>query len=162
EINHAGGVLGRPLQLVNKDDHFDPAMGTQAINDLVAAGPPAVVLGSVMSQVTLAVAAVAVPHPVPHISPASSSPLPTPYAAHADDGYLFRTSPSDALQGKLLAERAHAKGFTNVGVIHLPGPYGEGLAAAFSNEFANLGGTITISKEYTPNQTSYTALLGDV
>src|SRR5262249_35995586 len=80
EINHAGGVLGRPLQLVNKDDHFDPAMGTQAINDLVAAGPPAVVLGSVMSQVTLAVAAVTVPNHVPQISAASTSPMLTTYA----------------------------------------------------------------------------------
>src|SRR5205823_590615 len=104
EINKAGGVLGTTLALVNKDDGSDAAKGATAAQALVDLKVP-VVIGAAGSSISLSVAAVLAPAKVVQISESSTSPDLTTFA---DDGYLFRTCPSDALQGVLLAECAKA------------------------------------------------------
>jgi branched-chain amino acid transport system substrate-binding protein len=127
EHNEAGGALGRPLELVDRDDASTADRGADAANELIAAGVP-VVIGGVLSSITVRVSALTSAAGVVQISGASTSPL----ISNLDDkGYMFRTITSDVNQGLLLAKRAKAKGFTKVGVFSIPGPYGEGLASAF-------------------------------
>jgi branched-chain amino acid transport system substrate-binding protein len=164
EINKAGGVLGgSKLALVNKDDGTDAsnmsAKGRAAAMDLINAKVP-VIFGAIGSQLTLDVATVTGPANVVQISGSSTSPAIT--TQHATDPYLFRTCPSDALQGKLLANRAKAKAFSKVAIIHLPGAYGVGLADAFQTSFTAQGGTVTVDQEYTEGMQSYVSLLTGV
>jgi ABC-type branched-subunit amino acid transport system substrate-binding protein len=158
EINAAGGVLGKDLTVVNRDDGTNEAKGATAAKALADLGVP-VVFGATGSAISLKVGEVLLPAKIVQVSFSSTSPLLT---SVADDGYLFRTCPSDALQGKLLARRARAKGFTKVAVIHLPGAYGKGLADAFAQSFVEAGGTAPTVDEYTEGAGSYTTFLSAV
>jgi ABC-type branched-subunit amino acid transport system substrate-binding protein len=155
EINTAGGVNGADLDVVNKDDASDATGAANAADALVALKVP-VVIGAVGSGKTLAAAPKLYGAQIAMISPSSTSPEIT---SLQDNGYVFRTCASDALQGKLLAKRARAKPFSKVAVIYIPDPYGTGLASAFAADFTAAGGTVTFNQSYTEGQQSYMALL---
>ncbi len=159
EVNDAGGLLdGKTVVLTNQDDGSDEGLATAAAQAHVDAGITAFV-GAVGSGFSLAAADVATPAGVVMVSPSSTSPLLSDYA---DDGYFFRTCPSDALQGTLLAQRALAAGHTTAAIIHVPGAYGEGMADFFETTFTGGGGTITSKIEYTEEQSDYIQLWTDI
>jgi branched-chain amino acid transport system substrate-binding protein len=154
-INEGGGVLGLPLELVHIDDRSDEARGVDAARSLVDQGLGAV-LASFWSSGTLAVAEVTVPAQVVQVSSEATSPDLTTFE---DDGFLFRTIPSDALQGRLLAQRAIELGHARAAVLHEPGSYGAGIAQVFAAEFAALGGEVSSVRAYVEGQISYRDLL---
>ena len=78
------------------------------------------------------------PGGIPHISPSATSPAITDAD---DDGYLFRTTGSDAVQGVVLAQLVESEGHTNVGVIFRDDAWGQGLSEVFN---ANYSGTATL------------------
>lgn len=157
-VNDSGGVLDSELAFDNRDPALDPGRATQAATALVNAGVGAIV-GSTASGITLAAAEVTVPGGVVLISGASTSPSITGYA---DNGLLWRTISSDALQGRVLAARARAKNFTRAATIYVPGAYGQGLSDTFETAFEAAGGTVTSANAYTEDQQSYAALLATV
>ena len=96
------------------------------------------IVGPLASGVTIAVTeSVAAPAGVVVISPSATSPGITTVD---DDGFLFRSTTSDAAQGVVLAQLAADEGIDNVGVVYLNGAYGQGLADAFEAAFE---GTVT-------------------
>ena len=100
EINAAGGIGGRPLQLVQRDDYADVDSAVFVASDLYEAGVAAVI-GHLFSSTTLAAAPVynGGEDPVAAISPSSSSPD----ISTAGD-YTFRICPSDLAHGAALAK----------------------------------------------------------
>jgi ABC-type branched-subunit amino acid transport system substrate-binding protein len=147
EINKAGGVLGANLVLKYIDDQSnkanDPGAAMALIND---AGVQAI-LGSGPSSETLAIAPFTADAGVVQISGSSTSPAISTFPSN---GYLFRTAPSDAFQGKLLANQAIAKGtINNVGVIFVNSAYGIGLSSEFETAFTAGGGHVVASVEFT-------------
>ncbi len=157
EINAAGGVLGKKLKVVHRDDGTDTGKAKAAAEALVAAEVP-VVIGGVGSAFSLAAAEVLAPAKITQISPSSTSPLLTTFE---DDNYLFRTCPSDAFQGKLIAQRSRAKGHQKAAVLFPNGAYGEGFANAFEQGFEAAGGTV-FRHGYESGQTNFATLLGAV
>ena len=89
---------------------------------------------------------------VPTISPSATSPA---VSAANDNGYLFRSTTSDAAQGPVLAQLAVDEGYDNVAVLFLNDAYGQGLADAFEAAFS---GTIT-KASFEDGQASYLAEL---
>jgi ABC-type branched-subunit amino acid transport system substrate-binding protein len=158
EINASGGVLGQTLVIDNEDDGSDPNRSATVATDLVAKKVPAIV-GGTASNNTLVAAGVTIPSGTILISGAATTPALT---GLADGDTVFRTCPSDALQGKLLAERATAQGFTSVAVVWIPGAYGAGLTQSFVANFEAAGGTVSFNQMYTPGQMSYHDLLNQV
>jgi len=75
------------------------------------------------------------------ISPASTSPLITYLPADKGKDLLFRTCPSDALQGVAAGELA-AKYYKTASVIYVNNPYGQGLAQQFKKSFEKHGGKV--------------------
>jgi ABC-type branched-subunit amino acid transport system substrate-binding protein len=140
EINAAGGVNGQPLDIrVMYDNNNSPAAGVPAAQALVDSGVVAII-GANASAVTIPVAQqVTIPANIALISPGSTSPL---ISTLADNNTVFRIPPSDALQGRLLAEKVWGEGHTSVAIFGLDEPYGNGLADAFSQRFVALGGSI--------------------
>jgi branched-chain amino acid transport system substrate-binding protein len=160
EINAAGGVLGSSLKLVNKDDKSTQEGAVEAAKALIDLKVPAVI-GAIASRITLAAAELTSAAGIVQIAPSSTSPLIT--AAHATTTpLLYRTCPSDALQGTLLARRARDRGFSKAAVIYVPGAYGKGLADVFASDFVARGGTMTDAVEYVENQNSYVDTLAKV
>ncbi|MDP2228848.1 MAG: ABC transporter substrate-binding protein [Moraxellaceae bacterium] len=140
EINAAGGVNGRPLALqIAYDGNNNAVLGVQAAQQLVDSGVVAII-GANASRVTLPVAEqVTIPAGVALISPGSTSPL---VSQLVDNDTVWRIPPSDALQGRLLAEKVWDEGHNTVAVFSLDEPYGQGLAGAFRDRFLALGGSI--------------------
>jgi ABC-type branched-subunit amino acid transport system substrate-binding protein len=157
EINASGGVLGRNIQIVNIDDHTEIGGATAAAESHYASGIPAVI-GAIGSAWTIEAAEVAANGMV-LVSPTSSSPLITDLD---DNGYVFRTCPSDALQGRLMAERAISAGIQTAAVIYIEGAYGGEMTATFTDSFVAAGGIVTSSIAYDENQSSYVELWAEV
>jgi len=158
EINGRGGVLGKQLELVHRDDGTETTGASSGATALANAGAT-VIIGATGSGVSLAAFGALKGKNVVQIATSATSPALT---TEVDDGYLFRTCSSDALQGKLLAARARAAGHSDVAIIHIPDAYGSGLAAAFTSAFTTAGGTVTLTREYVIGEPSFTTLVGDV
>ena len=152
-INAGGGVFGKDVVLVTGDTGLDAVKGVEEASRLVEIAGAHVMVGPLSSSVTIAVAeGVTSKAKVPTISPSATAPG---ISVANDDGYLFRSTTSDAAQGPVLAQLAADEGYTNVGVLFINDPYGQGLSGAFESAFQ---GTLT-SSSYEAGQTTYLAEL---
>jgi len=139
EINRQGGVDGRLLELVQRDDYGDPDSAVFVATDLYEAGVSAVI-GHIFSGMTLAAAPVynGGPDPVAAISPSSSSPD----ISTAGD-YTFRICPSDLAHGVALAKWVHdTLKLTRGAVLYLNDQYGRGVRQTFVRDFVRRGGVL--------------------
>jgi branched-chain amino acid transport system substrate-binding protein len=139
EINGQGGVDGRLLELIQRDDYGDPDSAVFVATDLYEAGVSAVI-GHIFSGMTLAAAPVynGGPDPVAAISPSSSSPD----ISTAGD-YTFRICPSDLAHGIALAKWVHDTLKLERGaVLFLNDQYGRGVRQTFVRDFVRRGGIL--------------------
>ena len=155
EINEAGGVNGRMLELIIEDGKCNGKDATAAMNKLVNVDQVKYVLGGLCSGETLAAAPLANDNNVVLISGGSTSPDLT-----TDGGaYFFRTIPSDANQGKVLAELAYnTNEWKKVGAIQEQTDYATGFYKAFADRFEELGGEITV-EAFPSNSTDFRTAL---
>ena len=138
QLNAAGGPLGRKIELIHRDSQTDPTAGIDAAKKLVELDKVVAIVGALSSGVTIPVAtSVTIPSGIVQISPASTSPQLTDLQ---DNDLLFRTCPSDALQGKVSGRLAKTLGFQTVSTIYVNNPYGSGLSKTFSQTFGEHGG----------------------
>ena len=135
---------GYPVEIVYGDTETNPTAAVEAARKLVDVDQVHAVIGAAASSSSLAVAeAVTIPKGVPQISYASTSPLLTILPADEGQDFLFRTVPSDALQGVVLAGVAVEQGYTNVAILYVNNPYGQGLKDNFQAAFEAAGGTVS-------------------
>jgi ABC-type branched-subunit amino acid transport system substrate-binding protein len=150
QVNEAGGVLGRQVALVAADDATNPQVGVDAAQRIVNVDGVVGIIGALSSGVTIPIATtVSAAAGVPQISTASTSPVITTLDDH---GFLFRTTPNDALQGVVLADVVRQQGIGKVAVVYVNNDYGKGLADAFTDAFE---GEVTASVAYEERQASY-------
>jgi branched-chain amino acid transport system substrate-binding protein len=157
EASDSGNLLGGEKIVVVRADStcIDNAAATAGAERLVTSEKVVAIMGADCSGVTTAIANnVAVPNGVPMISPSATSPALTTIE---DNGYFFRTAPSDARQGQLLAEITMARGIKQVAVTYVNSDYGKGLSDSFGNAYKALGGEITISVPHETGKADYSA-----
>ena len=143
QINAAGGIDGRRLELVYRDDSTNPQMGLDAARELVEKEHVAVVLGPLSSTVTLRVAPYCERQRVVLVSPSAAAPEIT------DAGeYVFRTYPSELLEGASMAEFARDLGLDRVGILAVDNPYGSSLTRVFEGRFQDAGGSIALVRTF--------------
>ena len=145
QINGTGGIEGRPLELVEKDDYADPDSAVFVATDLYEAGVSAVI-GHLYSGTTLAAAPVynGGSDPVAAISPSSSSP-----DISTAGEYTFRICPSDLAHGAALARWVHdTLRFERGAVLYLNDQYGRGVRQMFVREFLRRGGSLVSIDPY--------------
>lgn len=139
-INLAGGVLGAEIALVHKDTGTDRDIAKDNAIRLVEEEKVGAIVGAPSSGVTVHVArSVTIPRHVVLISPSSTSPDITTLE---DDDFVFRTAPSDALQGVILARLARELGFDSASTLYVDNAYGQGLSNKFAEEFTMKGGEV--------------------
>lgn len=156
EINQSGLFLGgRGIEAVRADSTCtDAAAATAAAEHLVGEGV-AVILGAACSGATGSVVSnVAVPNGILTLSPSATSPG---LSQIDDHGLFFRTAPSDARQGEVLAELTKERGIDAVAVTYTNNDYGKGLSDSFIRAFEALGGSITVSVAHQDGKADYTA-----
>ncbi|WP_299955695.1 ABC transporter substrate-binding protein [uncultured Roseobacter sp.] len=150
---------GRRIEPVRADSTcIDTALAVSAAERLVTSEGVAALIGADCSGAASAVVAqVAVPHGILSISPTATSPGLTELD---DRGLFFRTAPSDARQGEVLADVLKARGIETVAVTYTANDYGAGLASSFRDAFTRLGGKVTIELPHTDGKGDYSAEVG--
>jgi len=141
-----------------EDTATNPSQGVSGAEALVNAGYP-MICGALSSEVSLQIASnVAVPSGTTMCSPASTAP---DFTTLEDDDYFFRTPPTDALQGAVLAQIAAERlEHDSAATLYLNNTYGSGLSAGFVDAFENeYGGTITNTVSFSKGQSSYSSQL---
>lgn len=139
EVNAAGGVNGRKINMVYEDGKCAPTEATNAANKLMNVDKVIAIDGAVCSSETASFAPTAMQNKVIVISPGSSAPN-----LSNTGKYFFRTYPSDAFQGKFAAEYAYnVLKARKVAVLYHVTDWGRGLKDKFVARFQELGGEIT-------------------
>ena len=151
------GLAGKiQVKLVGSEDGQTQASASvEAATKLVKSDHANVLIGEMASSATIPMAqSVSIPNHVVQISPTSSAPQLTTIA---DQGYLWRTYPSDTLQGKVLAQAAisaFGKGATvNIGSRN--DAFGTALKQLFVAQFTKLGGKIGVDESWNPDQATF-------
>ena len=160
EVNDSGKFLeGVTLVSVRADSTcVDSAAATAAAERLVTTDGIVAIMGADCSGVTGAVLSnVAVPNGVPMVSPSATSPA---LSEVEDNGLFFRTAPSDARQGEVLAGILQERGISSVAVTYTNNDYGKGFADAFEAAFTGTGGQITLTSPHEDNKADYSAEVG--
>ena len=156
-VNRAGGVHGASVVIISRDTAVSPVQGVDAAKALVDVENVVGIVGALSSGVTIAVAqSVTIPKEILMISGASTAPGIT---VLEDNDLVFRTTPSDASQGVILARLAQEQGYETVGIMYVNNAYGEGLADQFEESFTELGGTVTAKVPHEDVQPTYASEL---
>ena len=160
EASESGGFLGgRKVMPVRGDSTcVDAAAATATAERLITSDGVAAIMGADCSGVTIAVTNnVAVPNGVVMVSPSATSPA---LSTIEDKGYFFRTAPSDARQGEVLAQVAKARGIESIAITYTNNDYGKGLAESFSGAFEAIGGRVELSASHEDGKADYSAEVG--
>lgn len=156
EVNGAGGVLGRPLDLVTEDDRSITEEARTAAQKLLQRDEVVALLGEVASSRSLAAAPEAQRAHVPMISPASTNPRVTEVG-----DYVFRACFIDPFQGAVMAKFARETlGADRVAILFdFKQDYSVGLADFFRKTFEAQGGKIVADERYTSGDIEFRAQL---
>ncbi len=156
EASDSGSLLGGKKIKVERADStcVDSAAATSAAEGLVSNGVVAI-MGADCSGVTGAIASnVAVPNGVVMISPSATSPGLTTIE---DKGYFFRTAPSDARGGQILADITKDRGVKSVAITYTNNDYGKGLADVYKAAVEAHGIIVTTSAAHEDGKADYAA-----
>ncbi len=147
EINAAGGINGRMMELIVADDKCSKD-GASTFNKLVHADKVDVIIGPVCSVAASPGIPIAQAAGVPTIIHATAAGLPR------EGKYIFRDNPSDAFQGKFAAEYVKNELKKNkVAVLYTKNLWGEGIRDVFINQFKSLGGEIVYEESVSQEST---------
>ena len=156
EASDSGSLLGGQSIAVERADStcVDSAAATSAAEGLVSGGVVAI-MGADCSGVTGAIATnVAVPNGVVMISPSATSPGLTDLA---DNGYFFRTAPSDARGGQILADITKDRKIKSVAITYTNNDYGKGLADVYAGAVKAHGIKVTAMAAHEDGKADYSA-----
>ncbi|MCU1422084.1 MAG: amino acid transporter substrate-binding protein [Microbacteriaceae bacterium] len=157
-INAAGGVLGKPVVVIHEDSG-DVSTGAMeaAVNDLVTKkadviiGPSSSVLAErVLPKTTAA--------KLPMISPAATSVRLT---GLGKGGWFFRTVPSAAAQGTVLA-KAIGNGKAKIALVYLDDQTGQAILSTLTAGLAASGGKLVSTQPFQTDTTDFSAIIAAV
>lgn len=122
EINTSGGVLGRPIQLVERDDEAKNERGVQIAQELIHREKVVASLGYINTGVTMAAASYYEEAKIPMITPGPTGTALTKEFPH----YIFRVSLPDSIQAEMIAREAiDRQGFKKVAILADSTNYGQ-------------------------------------
>lgn len=162
EVSESGLFLGgSTITPVRADSTcVDSSAAQAAAERMISSDGVVAIMGADCSGVTMAVLQnVAMSAGIPMISPSATSPA---FTTTESNGLFFRTSPSDARQGAILAGIVMERGFNEVALTYTNNDYGAGFANAFEESFLGMGGTITSKVAHEEARGDYSAEVGQL
>lgn len=151
EVNTAGGVDGKQLELVYEDSKCDGSAATTSTQKLVNVDGVDFILGGTCSGETLAAAPITQEARVLLLSPSATSPDIT----IAGD-LVFRTYPSDDFEAKMVAAHAIENGHARAAVISETTDFAQGVRNAFK---ASYTGTVVFDETFNSGETDFRTLI---
>lgn len=156
DLNAAGGVLGKQIQLITEDDQSQAGQPSTDVRKLISDDGVVAVLGEVASSRSLEAAPICQQNQIPMISPSSTNPKVTEVG-----DYIFRVCFIDPFQGTVMANFAkntlHIK--TAAVLTDVTSDYSEGLAKFFKESFRAGGGKIVADENYSGGDKDFNAQL---
>ena len=160
EVSDSGALLGgysvTPVRgdSTCTDSGAAIALAERAITSDKVSG----IMGALCSGATTSILEnVAMAKGVAMISPSATSPR---LSDLEDKDLFFRTAPSDARQGQVIADMLNEKGFKSAAITYTNNDYGKGLADSIEQNFVASGGTITINAAHEDGKADYGAEVG--
>jgi branched-chain amino acid transport system substrate-binding protein len=154
------GEAGFKIDLIHEDEETSAIAATDAAKKLVEINRVVAIVGPMTTPAAVAVAeSVTCPSGMPIISPSATSPFISVLPADEEKDMVFRTCPSDSLQGVVSGIFASRR-YKTASIIYVNNPYGQGLAETFTRSFEKRGRKVlaAIPHDEKPAE-SYTAEL---
>lgn len=164
DVNAAGGVLGRPIEVVGYDGQGQPLDSVNALNKLIDESKVVAVVGTNFSSCNIAMAPVADSKKIPLVATAASSPSVTVDEQGKLHPYSFRIGFTDPFQGRVLGSYVYDKlGFKKAAIITDIGDnYSTGITQYLTKEFTAKGGTIVAKEEARSGDNDFRAQLSKI
>ena len=159
EVNKSGSFsMGKVSGIRADSTCIDSSAATAAAERLITSDKVNGIMGADCSGVTTAILQqVALANGMVMVSPSATSPA---LSTVEDNNLFFRTAPSDARQGQVVADILQEKGMNNVAISYVNNDYGKGLAASIEANHKAAGGTVTISAPHEDDKGDYSAEVG--
>jgi len=155
DVNAAGGVLGKPVQVIIEDTETRPAPGMDAARKLIDVDKVGVIVGGFSSGVSLPIAKYCQSKGLVFVAGAPTSPL---FEEVGD--YVFMTDVLDKFKGKVIAELAVGdSGKKKFGLMFMNNAFGMALREETIKNLKALGAEITTDVVYELNKVDYKAEL---
>ena len=158
EINKAGGVNGHPLQITILDDESSPTSAVTNLRKLLDQHPIAI-LGSSLTQTSLAMVPLVTQAQIPMISFASSAQVIQPVS---DRKWIFKMPITDFHTAQTMQVFMKKKGWTKVAVIYRNDDYGKAGLSHFKDAGAKFGFEVVDAEAIAANASDATTQLTHV
>jgi len=154
KINAAGGVLGRPVEVVILDDETDVNKAVLATDRLIKKEQVAAILGPTTSGNSLAVIAKAAAAKVPLISCSAAEKITKPV-----NPFVFKVAPSDRLAVARILTHAKKQGYKKLAILTVSDGFGQAGREVLKEEIPAAGFELTADEVFGPKDTDMTAQL---
>jgi branched-chain amino acid transport system substrate-binding protein len=159
EVTDSGALLGGAVVTPMRADTgcIDNGLSTSNAERMIADGINGLIGGDCSGVTGAILQNVAVPNGMVMISPSATSPG---LSTAEDNGLFFRTAPSDAREGQVMADILTDRGIKSIALTYTNNDYGKGLADAIITSFEAVGGKVTISAAHEDGKADYSAEVG--
>ena len=141
----------KKIELIVEDSALEPKKALFATRKLIDIDKVQGIVGPIASSETLAVVDVVEKNKVLLMSPGSSAP-----SISKSGEYIFRTVPSDTLEGSYIAKYIFNKlNKKTIAIYYIQNGFGEGIKNVFMKTFKELGGVISTVENFTLNQSNH-------
>src|ERR1700682_4757052 len=156
EVNNAGGIKGKKIQVIALDDQGKPEEAATAATRLISSEHVTALLGEVASTRSLFMAPKAQAAKVPMVSPSSTNPKVTQVG-----DYIFRACFIDPFQGYVMAKFTHDNlKLAKAAILRdVRNDYSVGLAQNFTEAFTKMGGKIVANESFSTGDVDFKAQL---
>ncbi len=155
EVNASGKAANTYASVRGDSTCTDAAAATAAAERMITAEGVKGIIGADCSGVTAAVLQnVARPNGMVMISPSATSPA---LSTAEDDGLFFRTAPSDAREGEIMADILLEKGIKTIAMTYSNSDFGKGQSDAIAASYTAKGGTVSINIPHEDGKADYSA-----
>ena len=159
EVTESGALLdGATVTAVTADTGcIDNGLATSNAERLIADGINGLIGGDCSGVTGAILQNVAIPNGMVMISPSATSPG---LSTVDDNGLFFRTAPSDAREGQVMADVLMDRGIKSIALTYTNNDYGKGLSDAIVTSFEAAGGKVTINAAHEDGKADYSAEVG--
>jgi branched-chain amino acid transport system substrate-binding protein len=158
DVNKAGGVLGRKIQLVIEDNKSNPTEAVATAEKLIARDKVPVLMGAWSSTLTLAVMPKLMEYNVPMLVETSSSGKIT----ISGNPWIFRISPTSEMEARAFAPMVKTLGIKRADFLSTNNDFGLGAAKEFSEMLKGQGIQIGVMETMDPKATDFSAQLAKI
>jgi branched-chain amino acid transport system substrate-binding protein len=159
EINKAGGINGKQVELDVQDDRSDPSEAATIVTKFVTQDGVNAILGEVASSRSIAAAPIAQNAKIPMLTPSSTNPEVT-----KKGDYIFRSCFIDPVQGAAIAQfAAKTLGKKRAGImVDRKNDYSTGLEKVITATFTKMGGEMVVTQSYQAGDQDFNAQITSI